>query len=347
MAFCSNCGNEIPDGAKFCSGCGAVVGGNAPADQANNASADQANNAPADQANNVSAGQTYNIPAGNDHMNPQGGMNGMYENRPPYVDPMRLYVVDPVPTPEPAGIDKFGKFFWIPLVILTIVDFVSDPALVTILLSLVIISGAVFALSRKYKLKGFHIICIILAVICLLCGISQAKKIGLFKVPGKSEYAEIFDEDSGSETANESVNESNTVSKPAENSSTVSKPAENTNTASKPAEDSSSDTKPAAEEHKESEPANEIAPDGVDPDLKAFLDSYEEFVDEYVDFMKKYMADPTNVMGMLTEYTDMMTELADFETKLDSYNTNDMSTQDAAYYLEVTTRCTQKMLEIL
>ena len=45
---------------------------------------------------------------------------------------------------------------------------------------------------------------------------------------------------------------------------------------------------------------------GVDPDLKAFLDSYEAFMDEYVDFMKKYMADPGNVINMLSEYSDIM-----------------------------------------
>ena len=86
---------------------------------------------------------------------------------------------------------------------------------------------------------------------------------------------------------------------------------------------------------------------GVDPELKAFLDSYEEFVDEYVKFMKKYMANPLDVGSMLGDYTDMLNTLADFETKLDKYDTNTMSAADAAYYLEVTNRCTQKMLEIL
>ncbi len=31
MAFCTNCGNRIPDGSKFCSGCGAAMGGPAAA----------------------------------------------------------------------------------------------------------------------------------------------------------------------------------------------------------------------------------------------------------------------------------------------------------------------------
>ncbi len=85
--------------------------------------------------------------------------------------------------------------------------------------------------------------------------------------------------------------------------------------------------------------------DGVDPDLKAFLDSYEEFADEYVAFMKKYQADPTNAIAMLGEYSEMMQKYADFADKIDKYDSNNMSTEDYKYYIEVTTRCTQKMLE--
>ena len=235
-------------------------------------------------------------------------------------------MVQPLPEPEPTGIDKFGKFFWIPLVILTIVDFISDPAILTIILSAAIIGGAIFALSRKYKFKGFAIVCLILAAICLLCGVSQAKKQGLFTIPGKASHSASADKDEDYDDASPANGAGASVSE--------SKPADN------------STSKPAADEPKESDSANIIETGGVDPDLKAFLDSYEKFVDEYVDFMKKYMANPTD-LSLLGEYTDMMTELTDFETKLDKYDSNNMSTEDAAYYLEVTTRCTQKMLEIL
>ncbi len=90
----------------------------------------------------------------------------------------------------------------------------------------------------------------------------------------------------------------------------------------------------------------ESAPGGVDPDLKAFLDEYEAFMDQYIAFMQKYQANPTD-LGLLMEYADMMQEYADFIDKVDAYDSDEMSTADAAYYLEVTTRCTQKMLKIL
>lgn len=85
---------------------------------------------------------------------------------------------------------------------------------------------------------------------------------------------------------------------------------------------------------------------GVDPDLKAYLDSYEAFMDEYVDFMKKYLDDPTNVVGMLDEYTDIMERMEEFEKQNEVYESSDMSAADLEYFLDVTTRCTKKMLEV-
>ena len=63
--------------------------------------------------------------------------------------------------------------------------------------------------------------------------------------------------------------------------------------------------------------------------------------------MKTYNSDPANALSMLAEYSRIMETYADFTEKLAQYDENEMSAADAAYYLEVTTRCTQKMLEIL
>ncbi len=84
---------------------------------------------------------------------------------------------------------------------------------------------------------------------------------------------------------------------------------------------------------------------GVDPDLVAFLDSYEEFVDKYCDILTKYYENPTD-LSILAEYTGIMQEYAEFADKVEAYDSSKMSTEDAAYYLEVTTRCSQKMLDV-
>ncbi|MCR5654406.1 MAG: hypothetical protein K6G07_02025 [Lachnospiraceae bacterium] len=93
--------------------------------------------------------------------------------------------------------------------------------------------------------------------------------------------------------------------------------------------------------------ATESASEDVDAELKAFLDSYEDYVDEYVAFMKKYNADPANAVSMINEYSDMMAKYADFEDKVKKYDVNEMSAADAAYYTDVTSRCSKKILDVM
>lgn len=83
----------------------------------------------------------------------------------------------------------------------------------------------------------------------------------------------------------------------------------------------------------------------MSPDLKEYLDSYEAFIDEYVEFMKQYNSDPGNSISMMTEYIEMMGKYAEFAEKIGEYESAEMSDADFNYYLEVTTRCTQKLLE--
>lgn len=85
--------------------------------------------------------------------------------------------------------------------------------------------------------------------------------------------------------------------------------------------------------------------DDVDADLKAFCDEYEVFMDDYVDFMKKYRSSK-DVSGMLSDYADMMQQYTEFAEKASQYDTDEMSPADAAYFLEVTGRIQQKLLDI-
>ena len=218
--------------------------------------------------------------------------------------------VQPVKEPE-TGLNKYGKFFGIILLILSIVDFVSDPPLLTIIFSVAIIAGTIFCLIKKYKWKGFQIAALILAVYCLFAGVTQSKKFGLLKTPTKEEYF----------AANNAKQD------------TIGSGEDKADVSSKSVESAEKKTEPKK--------------GGVDPDLKAFLDSYEQFVDEYVDFMKKYMNDdPMNALSMMGEYVEIMEKYEDFAETVDRYDSDNMSTEDAKYYLEVTSRCTQKMLDI-
>ncbi len=82
---------------------------------------------------------------------------------------------------------------------------------------------------------------------------------------------------------------------------------------------------------------------GVTPELKEYLDSYEAFVDEYCEFCDAYSENKGD-LTLLTQYFEMLEKVQDFEEKLEKYDEKEMSDADLKYYIEVTTRCSGKML---
>lgn len=91
--------------------------------------------------------------------------------------------------------------------------------------------------------------------------------------------------------------------------------------------------------------ADEELVDGMRPEFKEAMDSYEAFYDEYCDVMKKYAANPTD-MEILTSYTDMLTKAAEMTEKFDAWENSDMNSAELKYYLDVNNRVTQKLLEV-
>ena len=87
-------------------------------------------------------------------------------------------------------------------------------------------------------------------------------------------------------------------------------------------------------------------PDAIDPDLLAFLESYEAFVDEYCSFMKSYMENPTD-LNLLMKYSSILTEYSKFTAAVEAYDTSTMNEAESLYFAEVTLRCSQKMLKAL
>jgi len=93
--------------------------------------------------------------------------------------------------------------------------------------------------------------------------------------------------------------------------------------------------------------ANSDATTGIRPEFKAAMDSYEEFFDEYIEFIKKYeSAEPTEMIEMLTDYTEYMTDFAEAMEALEEMEDDEMSTEEALYYAQVSSRITQKLLTI-
>lgn len=86
--------------------------------------------------------------------------------------------------------------------------------------------------------------------------------------------------------------------------------------------------------------------DGMRPEFKAAMDSYENFMNEYVNFMKKYMADPSD-MSLLMDYADYMSKYSDFVEDFEEWeDDDDMNAAETAYYIDVQARVSKKLLEI-
>lgn len=85
--------------------------------------------------------------------------------------------------------------------------------------------------------------------------------------------------------------------------------------------------------------------DGMRVEFKEAMDSYEAFYDEYCEFMKAYKEDSSN-LELISEYADMNEKLIEMDEKFENWEDEDLNDAEMKYYLEVTTRITQKLLEV-
>ena len=101
-----------------------------------------------------------------------------------------------------------------------------------------------------------------------------------------------------------------------------------------------SSSSPAVEEVEEIEE--------VDPEFKEALDQYEAFINGYCDFLEAYLkADTDTQLSMMEDYTTWMnqyTEVMDAVRTLDACQ-DEMTPAQLSYYVEVTARVSQRMIE--
>lgn len=304
MVFCGYCGSQMPDELKFCTKCGKPL-------QPLASSNAHDNNIPVNNVGNLLNSETpyneqgfvsnasYKNTNNTGYNNTTGSQNFGPIYSPEEVKAMRL---------KQRKADRDNRLYessWmigIILLMAVIVDFYTDPPVVTILLGLAILVGGVCVF--KFSLKGRILTGIVMAVaiLCVLCGIYQGLEFGFLVTP------ELYTTNAVASNSNSSSNSVASSSNSSSNNSTFSS--------------------------------------SVDPDLKKFLDSYEDFMDDYVTFMKKYTSDPNNAVSMMSDYMEMLQKYEDFAEKADKYDPDKMSAVDAAYYLEVMTRIEKKMLEL-
>lgn len=89
-----------------------------------------------------------------------------------------------------------------------------------------------------------------------------------------------------------------------------------------------------------------VSENTIRPEFKAAMDAYEEFYDEYCDLMAQYAKNPSN-LSLLGKYGQMMTKMAEVDAAFEKWNDADMTTAEAAYYLEVNGRVLQKLAKVM
>lgn len=107
------------------------------------------------------------------------------------------------------------------------------------------------------------------------------------------------------------------------------------------------ETSSASDQEETTEKTNDDAElvDGMRPEFKQVMDSYEEFMNEYCEFMEKYAESDGTDVGLLADYASYMSKYADMVEDFEAWDDGEMNTAETAYYLDVQTRVSKKLLE--
>ncbi len=89
----------------------------------------------------------------------------------------------------------------------------------------------------------------------------------------------------------------------------------------------------------------------VTPEFKELMDGYETFMNGYCDFMQNYSAtassgDAAALASMLGDYSTLMQQEVEWLDKIDDVDQSTLSAADLNYYIEVTTRVSQRLIEM-
>lgn len=76
---------------------------------------------------------------------------------------------------------------------------------------------------------------------------------------------------------------------------------------------------------------------GIRPEFKEFMDSYEAFYEEYCEFLTGYAENSYNYKWVL-EYASLTEKAEEMDDKLDEWDEEDLSTEEWLYFYEVTSR---------
>ncbi|MCD8012906.1 MAG: hypothetical protein LUG99_06990 [Lachnospiraceae bacterium] len=106
---------------------------------------------------------------------------------------------------------------------------------------------------------------------------------------------------------------------------------------------SGEDTEKATESADTDEADDEMI-DGMRTEFKEAMDEYEAFFDEYCEFMEEYKENPTDA-DLLSSYSSIMTQYAETMESKNALGEEELNDAELAYYIEVTARIEEKLID--
>lgn len=102
---------------------------------------------------------------------------------------------------------------------------------------------------------------------------------------------------------------------------------------------------PSTDESVPGSDTSEELVDGLRPEFKEAMDSYEAFYDEYCAFMEQYNENPTD-LTLIGKYADMLTRLSEMNEKFEAWEDEDLNDAELKYYLEMHSRIFAKLADV-
>ncbi len=85
--------------------------------------------------------------------------------------------------------------------------------------------------------------------------------------------------------------------------------------------------------------------DGIRPEFKEAMDSYEAFYTEYCEFMKEYSENPTD-LTLLAKYADMLAKAEEMNEAFEAWDEDELSNEELKYYLDVNNRVMKMLVDV-
>ena len=85
--------------------------------------------------------------------------------------------------------------------------------------------------------------------------------------------------------------------------------------------------------------------DGLRPEFKEAMDTYEAFYTEYCDLLKKYAENPTD-LSILGKYTNMLTKVEEMNKAFEKWDESDLNSEELKYYLDVNNRVMKMLVDV-